>query len=202
MSFVYLHLVLFGGWIALSELPLPFPPFDPTLVVLAMFASVEAIFLSTFVLMNQNQMSAASEERAELDLQVSLLAEHARVVTMLSAICERLDVEQPEPQELADLKRDVAPERVLDRVDEQSAVLEGSRPTLMQRERTSTVCEIPVKAHPETFRFDPSGSRIFVNVPDAHSIAVVDANCQQQVANWGTATLLASPSLQTEMGAC
>jgi uncharacterized membrane protein len=127
MSFVYLHLVLFGGWIALNKLPLPFPPFDPTLVVLAMFASVEAIFLSTFVLMNQNQMSAASEERAELDLQISLLAEHeiTRVVTMLSAVCEHLEVEQPEPQELADLKRDVAPERVLDRLDEQSAVSDG-----------------------------------------------------------------------------
>jgi uncharacterized membrane protein len=122
ISFVYLHLVLFGGWIAINKLPLPLPQFDPTLVVLAMFASVEAIFLSTFVLMNQNRMSATAEERAELDLQISLLAEHeiTRVVTMLSAICERIGVEQPEPQELADLKKDVAPEKVLDRLDEQS----------------------------------------------------------------------------------
>lgn len=96
--------------------------FDPTLVVLAMFASVEAIVLSTFVLMNQNRMSATAEGRAELDLQVSLLAEHeiTRVVAMLSAVCKRMGVEQPEPHELADLKRDVAPEKVLDRLDEQS----------------------------------------------------------------------------------
>ncbi len=122
ISFVYLHIVLFGTWIAINKLPLSLPQFDPTLVVLAMFASVEAIFLSTFVLMNQNRMSATADERAELDLQISLLAEHeiTRVVTMLSAVCKRMGVEQPEPQELADLQRDVAPEKVLDRLDEQS----------------------------------------------------------------------------------
>jgi uncharacterized membrane protein len=120
MAFVYLHVALFGLWIAINKLPLPH--FDPTLVVLAMFASVEAIFLSTFVLMNQNRMSVSAKERAELDLQISLLAEHeiTRLVSMLSAVCERLGVEQPEPAELADLKRDVAPEKVLDRLDERS----------------------------------------------------------------------------------
>jgi uncharacterized membrane protein len=125
IAFVYLHVALFGLWIAANKLPLPFPRFDPTLVVLAMFASVEAIFLSTFVLMNQNRMSAEAEERAELDLQISLLAEHeiTRVVTMLSTVCGRLGVNQPEPQELEELKRDIAPEKVLERIDKRS----GSR---------------------------------------------------------------------------
>src|SRR5690242_7862732 len=49
MPFVYLHLVLFGGWIGINVGWLPLPRFDPSLVLLAMFASVEAIFLSTFV---------------------------------------------------------------------------------------------------------------------------------------------------------
>jgi uncharacterized membrane protein len=122
ISFVYLHFIAFGLWIAINKLPLGLPRFDPTLVVLAMAASVEAIFLSTFVLMNQNRMSTTAEERAELDLQISLLAEHeiTRLITMLSAVCRRLDVEQPEPEELADLKRDIAPEKVLDRLDEGS----------------------------------------------------------------------------------
>src|SRR3954453_8891341 len=45
IRFVYLHLVLFGGWI-IANLPfVPFPKFDPSYVILAMFASVEAIFL-------------------------------------------------------------------------------------------------------------------------------------------------------------
>src|SRR5690606_33459159 len=47
---VYFHLVVYGGWIAanLELLPFPFEPWDPSLVILAMVASVEAIFLSTF----------------------------------------------------------------------------------------------------------------------------------------------------------
>jgi uncharacterized membrane protein len=41
-----------------------------------MVASMQAIFLSTFVLITQNQMAALADKRADLDLQVSLLAEH------------------------------------------------------------------------------------------------------------------------------
>lgn len=46
------------------------PRFDPSFVVLAMVASVEAIFLSTFVLISQNRMSAAADKRADLDLHI------------------------------------------------------------------------------------------------------------------------------------
>ena len=52
------------------------PRFDPSFVILAMVASVEAIFLSTFVLISQNRMQFLSEKRAELSLHISLLAEH------------------------------------------------------------------------------------------------------------------------------
>src|SRR4051812_34365240 len=61
MSFVYLHLALFGAWILINVGIIPgAPQFDPSLVILAMAASVEAIFLSTFVLISQNRMSAAA----------------------------------------------------------------------------------------------------------------------------------------------
>jgi uncharacterized membrane protein len=50
MRFVYLHLVIYGLWI-LANLPgVPLPHFYSTYVILAMAASVEAIFLSTFIL--------------------------------------------------------------------------------------------------------------------------------------------------------
>jgi uncharacterized membrane protein len=85
-----------------------------------MFASVEAIFLSTFVLINQNRMAAADDKRAELDLQISLLAEHeiTRLITMVKALCENAGIEPPKADELAELQRDVAPEKVLDRIEE------------------------------------------------------------------------------------
>jgi uncharacterized membrane protein len=124
MAFVYLHLVVFGLWIAINLGWLPMiQKFDPTFVVLAMVASVEAIFLSTFVLITQNRMAAAAEKRAELDLQVSLLAEHeiTRLIQLTSAIGERLGLEEVRDPELTELKRDVHPERVLDKIDRASS---------------------------------------------------------------------------------
>jgi YVTN family beta-propeller protein len=46
------------------------------------------------------------------------------------------------------------------------------------------VGNIPVKAHPEGFQIDPDTGQIFVNVPDAHGIAVVDRASQKQIAKW------------------
>src|SRR3546814_9970252 len=70
------------------------PAFDPDLVKLAMAASVEAIFLSTFILMTQNRMSAVADKRADLDLHIVLLTEHelTRLADLLMRIAERLDI--------------------------------------------------------------------------------------------------------------
>ena len=46
------------------------------------------------------------------------------------------------------------------------------------------VADIPLRAHPESFQLDPDSNRIFVNLPDAHAIAVVDRRAGQQTANW------------------
>jgi uncharacterized membrane protein len=120
MMFVYIHVVLFGVWIAANLPGVPLPHFDPTYVVLAMFASVEAIFLSTFVLISQNRMAQQADKRADLDLQVSLLAEHevTRLITLVKAIAEKLDVEASRDPELPELQKDVEPEKVLDVMEE------------------------------------------------------------------------------------
>ena len=121
MRFVYLHVVLFGLWVIVNLGIVPgIPKFDPSFVILAMVASVEAIFLSTFILISQNRMTAAAEKRAELDLQINLLAEHevTKLVTMVSAIAARLDVRTEVDDEVTELKEDVAPETVLDEIEE------------------------------------------------------------------------------------
>lgn len=119
MAFVILHLFLFGLWIVINLGWLPIKKFDPSFVVLAMFASVEAIFLSTFVLISQNRMQALADARADLDLQVSLLAEHevTRLISLVTAMAERMGIEEAQNPELAELARDVAPERVLDEIE-------------------------------------------------------------------------------------
>ena len=117
MRFVYLHLAVFGFWILANLGSVPgVPAWDPSFVVLAMVASVEAIFLSTFVLISQNRMAAAADRRADLDLQVSLLAEHevTRLTTLVSGIAEQLGVRTEADAEVQEITRDVAPEAVLD----------------------------------------------------------------------------------------
>jgi uncharacterized membrane protein len=120
MRFVYLHLAFFGLWIGANLSWIPgVPAWDPSFVVLAMVASVEAIFLSTFVLISQNRMAAAADKRADLDLQVSLLAEHevTRLVTLVSGIADRLGVETEADAEVKEIARDVAPDAVLDELE-------------------------------------------------------------------------------------
>jgi YVTN family beta-propeller protein len=44
--------------------------------------------------------------------------------------------------------------------------------------------DIPLKGHPESFQLDPAAGRIFVNVPDAGHVAVVDRAAGKQIAAW------------------
>jgi len=116
-------LAVFGFWIAVNlGMVSGVPEFDPSFVILAMAASVEAIFLSTFVLISQNRMATAADKRAELDLQISLLAEHetTKLVALVSAIAGRMDVQTDVDSEVEELKQDVAPELVLDEIEERS----------------------------------------------------------------------------------
>jgi uncharacterized membrane protein len=119
LRFVYLHLAIYGLWILSNVLP-GVPRFDPTFVVLAMVASVEAIFLSTFVLISQNRATAAADKRDELDLHINLLAEHelTRLIAMVAAMAERFEVTTGAERELGEITEDVAPEAVLSEIED------------------------------------------------------------------------------------
>lgn len=123
MVFVYIHAAAFILWIVINLGWLPiFPPFDPSLVILAMAASVEAIFISTFVLISQNRMAAEDDKRADLSLQISLLNEHetTRLVAMVAAIAEQLGIEtEVAPHEIDEMKKDVPPEVVMEEIERQ-----------------------------------------------------------------------------------
>ena len=119
MPFVYLHLAFFGFWIVANLGWIPgVPIWDESFVVLAMWASVEAIFLSTFVLISQNRMAAAADKRADLDLHVSLLTEHelTKLVQLVTALAEREGIRADADPEIEEVKADVAPEAVLDEI--------------------------------------------------------------------------------------
>jgi len=120
MLFVYIHLALFGVWIIWNTGLVGLKPFDPSFVILAMEASVEAIFLSTFVLISQNRSNALADKRADLDLHVSLLAEHeiTRLLTLVRAMAQKMEIDEAEMPEINELVKDVKPEKVLDTIED------------------------------------------------------------------------------------
>lgn len=120
MRFVLLHGAIFGFWIVANLGWVPgVPRWDESFVVLAMIASVEAIFLTTFVLISQNRMAASADKRADLDLQISLLTEHelTKTAKLLAEIARQVGVRTPVEEELEEVKQDVAPDAVLDAID-------------------------------------------------------------------------------------
>ena len=80
---------------------------------------MEAIFLSTFVLITQNRMAALADKRADLDLQIGLLAEHeiTRLISLVTAIAEKVGVDTSDDAEIHELAKDVYPEKVLDTIE-------------------------------------------------------------------------------------
>jgi uncharacterized membrane protein len=120
MFFVYFHVVWFGIWILANLGFFGIKPFDPyPFGLLTMVVSLEAIFLSTFVLISQNRFSAEADRRVDLDLQIGLLTEYelTRVLKMLDAIQDKVGIANDTDEELLDLERDVRPEDVLEEMD-------------------------------------------------------------------------------------
>jgi len=123
MRFVLIHAVAFALWIGINVGIVPIVPrFDPSLVILAMLASVEAIFISTFVLIAQNRMAAAADRRADLDLHMGLLveAELTRLAELTGRIATRVGV-SPDDPEFHEVTRPVDPARVLDELERREA---------------------------------------------------------------------------------
>jgi uncharacterized membrane protein len=116
MIFAYIHIVWFVVWILLNTGRFGIRAFDPfPYGLLTMIVSLEAIFLSTFVLISQNRQAQESERRADLDLHIGLLTEHelTRVLQMLDAIQDKLSIVDHKNSELADLEMETKPEDVL-----------------------------------------------------------------------------------------
>ena len=133
MLFVYVHVVWFALWLLLNTGRLGIRPFDPfPYGLLTMIVSLEAIFLSTFVLISQNRMSVQAEHRADLDLHIDLLAEYelTRVLQMLDAIQVKMGIENDHDAELTELESETKPEVVLAEIERlQRRVLRPRKPS-------------------------------------------------------------------------
>jgi uncharacterized membrane protein len=98
---------------------LPFSPFDKEFIYMGTFAAVEAIFLTTFVLIGQRHMNTKTEKWEELNLQVSLLTEHevTKILSVVSVIAQKLNIDIEEDKEIKELSKTISPENVLDTME-------------------------------------------------------------------------------------
>ncbi len=115
------HGIWFGVWTVWNCGWLGGQPFDPfPFPLLTSIVSLEAIFLTLFVLASQNQMTRDADQRAHLNLQVNLLAEQEMtlVLRMLRDLCEHFDVKAAtEATNLSELTSDTDIGEVAERVE-------------------------------------------------------------------------------------
>ncbi|PYS84407.1 MAG: DUF1003 domain-containing protein, partial [Acidobacteria bacterium] len=110
----------FGGWIVFNLLPGtkhvdPFP-----FTFLPLVVSLEAIFLSTFILISQNHDSRISEKRNHLDLQINLLSEqeNTQMLLMLQQIAARVGADVAYDPDTQVLGQATKPERLAEQIEQ------------------------------------------------------------------------------------
>lgn len=122
MPFFYLHVVWFGAWIAINLGWVPgVKAFDPyPFGLLTMVVSLEAIFLSTFVMISQNRQALVSEHEQSLDLQIDLLAEYevTRMLRLVDKMAEKMGIEDAMDAEIDQLCMPVAPDVILREIEQ------------------------------------------------------------------------------------
>ena len=120
MTFVWIHVVIFAVWIGYNTLPW-FKPFDPyPFTFLTLVVSLEAIFLSTFVLISQNYEMRVSERRNQLDLQINLLAEqeNTKALQILERIAKKVGAHVSDDPQVRALEEATRPESLAKQIDE------------------------------------------------------------------------------------
>lgn len=119
MIFVYIHVVFFSGWLVINSGVFPGPAFDPfPYGLLTVVVSLEAIFLSTFVLISQNRQASLADRRAKVDLQVNMIAEQevTKLIQLVAELSQHLGVKIQDP-ELRAMERPTDVRRVMDAID-------------------------------------------------------------------------------------
>jgi len=119
LAFVWVHLGWFSFWIGENLIrgragfdPYPFPLL--TLIVL-----LEAILLSTFILISQNRDARLNERRNQLDLQINLLTEqeNTKMLTMLKQIADKVGADISQDPTLAVLEQATRPEKLVEQIE-------------------------------------------------------------------------------------
>jgi uncharacterized membrane protein len=108
MTFVWIHVAWFAAWILINVHWFGFTPFDPyPFTFLTMVVSLEAIFLSTFILMSENRQARLADRRARVNLQVDMIAERevTKMMELIVSIHDHLGIPRPQDKELAQMQK-------------------------------------------------------------------------------------------------
>lgn len=131
-AFFVLHFVWFALWILWNTGLLGLEPFDPfPFGLLTMIVSLEAIFLSTFVLMAQKRESAIAELREELSLQVNMRMEEevTKTLQLVAGLYTRLGHVMGEDDELGDMLQPLDVSRIEQDLLEEIRLATAMNPT-------------------------------------------------------------------------
>jgi uncharacterized membrane protein len=118
-AFVWANAALFAGWIIANSIPglLEADPFPFTFLTLVV--SLEAIFLSSFILISQNEEARLAERRNALGLQIELLSEqeNTKMLRVLELIAQKVGVDLDDDPSLAALEQATRPEKLAEQID-------------------------------------------------------------------------------------
>src|SRR5512133_2413324 len=120
MTFVWIHVLVFAIWIGYNALPW-FRPFDPyPFTFLTLVVSLEAIFLSTFILISQNYDMRISERRNQLDLQINLLSEqeNTKALQILERIARKVGAHVGDDPQVRALEEATRPDTLVQQIED------------------------------------------------------------------------------------
>lgn len=120
MSFLWVHVAWFTVWIVINVGLVHVKIFDPfPFNFLTLVVSLEAIFLSTFILISENRQARVDERRSHLDLQINLLAEqeNTKMLQLLREIAAKVGIDPDRDPEVAVLEQSTRPDALVKQID-------------------------------------------------------------------------------------
>ncbi|WP_395059017.1 DUF1003 domain-containing protein [Polaromonas sp.] len=113
---LWLHAIFFASWLGFNASSLAFDPYPFTF--LTMVVSLEAIFLSFFIMIGQNIASRENERRHQLDLQINLLNERemTAMLRLMGTIADKLEISEADQAEARTFAHNTDPRALLEQI--------------------------------------------------------------------------------------
>ncbi len=124
---LYIHLLFYGSFLAMAiflvnKNSITWPE---AVSLMGTIATLETLFLTIFVLINQHRMKSLEKRDSDLHLQMSLLGEHeiTRLIQMTDSIVKHFNIASELPaQDLKELKKEIRPDQIIEKMDHHESI--------------------------------------------------------------------------------